>query len=52
MIKEDVLKIAKLNDAYIEDEFVYFIFNIINKLSLVLPSCLFHMIYLKVKKNV
>lgn len=44
------ITLEKLNDAHLNNNFFYGIFNIVNMLRSMLPTNFFHMIYFKVKK--
>jgi len=44
------VKVDKLFDAHIENSFLYGIINLLNKCSRILPSSLFHMLFLTTKK--
>jgi len=48
--KDKDIKIEKFADAPIKNDFLYQIFNLINKLNKVLPSSFYHMIFLRTRK--
>lgn len=49
-LKERNYKINKLNDIIIKNDFLYNLFNILNKLNIFLPKNFFHMFFIEVVK--
>lgn len=52
ILKGNKIEIEKLNDAIIKNDKLYQIFNFINQIRKIMPTKLYHMVYVTARKNV
>jgi ubiquinone/menaquinone biosynthesis C-methylase UbiE len=52
ILNKNRIRLDKLNDAIIKNDKLYLLFNVINQIRKIMPLGVYHMIYIRARKNV